>query len=51
MSVSKHPFGRGEDTIVDKSIRDALQLSPDDFQLKNTDGVNGEVLSHAAIKV
>lgn len=29
------PFGRGEDTIVDTSIRNALQLSPDKFQLKN----------------
>ena len=30
------PFGRGERTLVDKTIRNALQLSPDQFQLKNT---------------
>ncbi|CAK0760425.1 hypothetical protein CVIRNUC_002770 [Coccomyxa viridis] len=31
------PFGRGEKTLVDKTIRNALQLSPEQFQLKNTE--------------
>ena len=29
------PFGRGEDTIVDTTMRNALQLGPDKFELKN----------------
>ena len=45
------PFGRGEHTLVDKTIRNALQLSPDQFQLKNAGrrgSWNDEVLKHAA---
>ena len=47
VSVSKAPFGRGENTLVDITIRNALQLSPDQFQLKNTGRLlpwNGQVL-------
>lgn len=30
------PFGRGSDTVVDKSFRNTVELNPERFQLRNT---------------
>ena len=32
------PFGRGEETVVDPTVRKAAQLSPDQFALEDCNG-------------
>ena len=35
-SASQAPFGRGEDTIIDTSVRNTWQLSPSQFTINNS---------------
>ena len=44
------PFGRGEETVLDRSVRDCLQIAPDRIALggRSWDGTLGSILDAAA---